>query len=45
MRYKAKVKASGTMTIWINEDASGNLEIEDIEGIEDIEDFDIIEKM
>jgi hypothetical protein len=31
MRYKAKVKASVEMVVWINEDISGNQEVEEIE--------------
>jgi hypothetical protein len=41
MKYKKKVKANidVIMTVWINEDITGNKEIEGVEEVDDIRDI------
>lgn len=43
MKKKVKVKMSCTAHVIVDEDAQGNMEIEDIEDIEDIDDFEVIQ--
>lgn len=44
-RYKAKVKASVVMTVWISEDNNSNQDIDDIEEVDEIDDFEIIHRI
>jgi hypothetical protein len=41
MRYKAKVTASVEMIVWINENANGDKEIDDIDEVTEIEEFKV----
>ena len=43
MKKRAKVKMTCTAYVYINEDTSGNMEIEDVEDVEDIEDFEVVQ--
>ncbi len=43
LKRKVRVKMSCTAYAVVDEDAQGNMEIEDVEDIDDIEDFEIIE--
>ncbi|NDJ99835.1 hypothetical protein [Bacillus subtilis] len=47
MRYKAKVTATAIveMEAWVHQDASGNIEIEDVEYVEEIENFKNVRPM
>lgn len=40
MKRRIKVKATIVATVIVNEDALGNLEIEDFEDIEEVEEFE-----
>lgn len=42
LKKKVKVKMSCTAYVIVDEDAQGNMEIEDVEDIDDIEDFEVI---
>lgn len=45
MKYKAKVKATVEMIVFINEDGSGNKEIEDVVDITEIQDFEVVDRV
>lgn len=45
MKKKVKVKMSCTAIVYINEDISGDQEIEDVDDILDIEEFEVIEEV
>lgn len=43
LKRKVKVKMSCTAYVIVDENAQGNMEIEDVEEIEDIDDFEVIQ--
>jgi hypothetical protein len=45
MKYKALVKASVEMVVWIIESLNGDQIIEDVEDVTDIDDFEVIYKI
>lgn len=41
MRYKARVKATVDMIVWITETVNGDKEIEDIEEVVEVDEFEV----
>ncbi len=45
MKRRAKIKMTCIAYVTVNEDANGNVEVEDVEDVDDIDDVEVIEML